>query len=563
MQERSKIYDLSRLEREVHNLTKLVNINRIINSTLDIARLLTIIMEIIKEIMETETSTLLLYEEEGDDLVFKVALGEAGGQLIEKYRVALGQGIAGWVAETRKPLYVNDAYRDRRFEPKFDQQTGFTTKAIICTPLLFKGKLLGVIQAINPTNRPGFDEEDLKLFRVFADQVALAVQNAIFFQNALEEERIKSEITAARAIQTSLVPDLDSTFGNIHVAARSISAREIGGEFYDLFRFGDNYIGIAIGDIHEKGIPGGLRASMVNGALKAVAEMKGENPTLLVNLLNRTVNSGDDPDRNISIFYGVVNISENNLRFINAGAAYPILVRDNVARYLRFGSRVLEDNPRAGKRIAVRLQPRDFFVIISDGILKLKNQRGIQLGLKNIMGVLEQDFSDPQDDPDQSVPACAYTYDPLLQNYYHVTTLEPTRGYWVYSYNDALLIITPGYPEPSATGTKLSKTPPPPPQLTAIHHHPQKKPQSFRLYPNHPNPFNPVTTIRYDLADAVDIKLTIYNHLGQEIDKLFEGYQAAGRHQVTWHANGQPSGLYFYKLKYKEQIQLGKMLLIK
>ncbi len=173
------------------------------------------------------------------------------------------------------------------------------------------------------------------------------------------------------------------------------------------------------------------------------------------------------------------------------------------------------------------------------------------------------DFSDPMDDPDQSVPACAYTYDPLFQNYYHVTILEPAKGYWIYSYNDALLIIAPGNPGPPATGTTLSKTPPPPPQLTAIPHHPQKKPQLFRLYPSHPNPFNPVTTIRYDLADAVDIELTIYNHLGQEIDTLVEGYQPAGRHQVTWHANGQPSGLYFYKLKYKEQIQLGKMLLIK
>ncbi len=395
MQERTNIYDLSRLEREVHNLTKLVNINRIINSTLDIARLLTIIMEIIKEIMETETSTLLLYDEESGDLVFKVALGEAGGQLIEKYRVVMGEGIAGWVAETRKPLCVNDAYRDRRFEPKFDQQTGFTTRAIICTPLLFKGKLLGVIQAINPVNRPGFDEEDLKLFKVFADQVSLAVQNAFYFQNALEEERLKSEISAARAIQTSLVPDLDSTFGNIHVAAKSISAREIGGEFYDLFRFGDNYIGIAIGDIHEKGIPGGLRASVVNGALKAIAEMKGENPTLMVNLLTRTVDRWEDPLQNISIFYGVVNISENNLRFVNAGAAYPILIRDNVPRYLRFGGRVLADNPRAGKRVAVRLQPRDYFVILSDGILKVKNRRGIQLGLKNIMGLLEKDFTGP------------------------------------------------------------------------------------------------------------------------------------------------------------------------
>ena len=91
------------LERQVNNLTKLVDINGIINSTLDIGKLLTIIMEIIKDIMNTEASTLLLYEEESDSLVFKVALGEAGQELTEKYRVAIGQGIAVYTAHPPGP----------------------------------------------------------------------------------------------------------------------------------------------------------------------------------------------------------------------------------------------------------------------------------------------------------------------------------------------------------------------------------------------------------------------------------------------------------------------------
>ncbi len=182
------------LERQLHNLGKLVEINGIINSTLDIGRLLQIIMEIIKDIMETEASTLLLYEEDSRDLVFKVALGDAGRELQEKYRVSMGQGIAGWVAERRKVVYINDVYRDERFDRNFDKMTGFTTKSILCAPLLFKGKLLGVIQAINPRNKPGFDDEDVVLFNAFGNQAALAVQNAIFFQNAIEEERINNEL---------------------------------------------------------------------------------------------------------------------------------------------------------------------------------------------------------------------------------------------------------------------------------------------------------------------------------------------------------------------------------
>src|SRR5512138_894389 len=138
--------DLAVVERQIYNLTKLVNINSMINSTLDMGKLLTVIMETIKDIMDTEASTLLLYEEKEKDLVFKVALGEAGKELTERYRVRLGQGIAGWVAETRKPIFINNVYEDRRFDPDFDKITGFTTKSIICTPLPFKGKLPRLIQ---------------------------------------------------------------------------------------------------------------------------------------------------------------------------------------------------------------------------------------------------------------------------------------------------------------------------------------------------------------------------------------------------------------------------------
>ncbi len=385
--------DLAVVERQIYNLTKLVNINSMINSTLDMGKLLTVIMETIKDIMETDASTLLLYEEKRKDLVFKVALGEAGKELTERYRVQLGQGIAGWVAETRKPIFINNVYDDRRFDPEFDRITGFTTKSIICTPLLFKGKLLGVIQAINPTNRPGFTDEDMGLFKVFADQAALAVQNAIYFQNALEEERIKSELSSAQTIQETLIPDVDMRFGPIHINARSVTAREIGGEFHSLFRLDDDHIGIALGDLHVKGVPGGLHASIVSGAIRALAKVKGKNPVELVRLLHLIMEHDERPVRNASLLYGVLDLQESKLRFLNAGVAYPILVRDGVARYLRFGKRSLGQNIDEEKSVAVSLVPGDLFVVLSDGIIRIKNRMGKQLGLKSMMRYLEKDFS--------------------------------------------------------------------------------------------------------------------------------------------------------------------------
>jgi phosphoserine phosphatase RsbU/P len=385
------------VEEQVINLTRLININGLINSTLDMGRLLTLIMETITDIMQTEVSTLLLYEEQSNDLIFKVALGEAGMGLVEKFRIRLGQGIAGWVAETRKPLYLNDVYADRRFDPEFDRMTGFKTRAIICSPLLFKGKLIGVIQSINPMNRSDFTDEDMKLFQIFSDQAALAVQNAAFFQNALEEERIKSELSSAKVIHDSLIPDAEMEFDNITIFAKSVTAREIGGNFHGLFRLDRTHVGIALGSLHEKGVPGGIYASILTGALKALTIIKGGNPAAMVRMLNLVIENEETRVRNSSLLYGVLDLPENKLRFVNVGVAYPIMVRDNVSRYLRFGKRNIGQDISDSMAVSVSLKPGDLFVLLSDGIINVRNSAGMQLGLKKIMAYLENDFSAEDD----------------------------------------------------------------------------------------------------------------------------------------------------------------------
>ncbi len=392
-----KKYNVEYLERQLHNLTKLVEINGIINSTLDIARLLTLIMEIIKDIMEAEASTLLLYEEKSRDLVFKVALGEAGHELQERYRVSIGQGIAGWVAENRRAVFINDVYTDPRFDPNFDKKTGFTTRAILCAPLLFKGKLLGVIQAINPLRKQAFDEEDVTLFKAFANQAVLAVQNAIFFQNAIEEERIKNEIAAAHSIQQSLLPTLKVMKKNVQIAARSISAREVGGEFYDVFYYDDiNSIGLALGDIHTKGIPGALQASIVSGAVKALSLVMGQNPMNMHRLVNDIIRLNLDSAKAASLFYGVLCYEDNSLTFVNAGHAYPLLLRNRITRYLKLGSKQLGENHIPPQKVRLELRSGDYFVIITDGLVNIKNRNGNQLGLRRVMEFLGKNCQSPE-----------------------------------------------------------------------------------------------------------------------------------------------------------------------
>lgn len=400
---------LESLERQVENLTKLVEINGIINSTLNINRLLSIIMEMIKDIMNTEASSLLLFDEDNRELVFKVALGEAGDELMEKYRVKLGQGIAGWVALNRKDIMANDVYSDERFDSMYDKSTGFLTRAILCSPLLFKGKLLGVIQAINPLGRDEFNENDMSLFRIFATQAALAVQNAIFFQKAIEEERILSEIKAAQAIHGTLAPLIAIKDKHFSVAAKSLPAREVGGGFHLVRELTEGNYFITMGNLNNKGIPGAMRASTLSGIVRSMIELNRHDPEEIIALVNNLCTDETQCRDGISLFIATVDSGSSHLKFVNSGDCYPLLLRNGKVFYMRFADRTggyLGSDMFFASNINFKLEPRDRFMVISNGITDLKNPDGKELGLQGVIRFLEKQEGNPDEIVESLIKFC-------------------------------------------------------------------------------------------------------------------------------------------------------------
>lgn len=89
------------------------------------------------------------------------------------------------------------------------------------------------------------------------------------------------------------------------------------------------------------------------------------------------------------------------------------------------------------------------------------------------------------------------------------------------------------------------------------------KPTKFALYQNYPNPFNPVTTIRYALPKTEDVRLTVYNLLGQEVETLVDEKQSSGVKTVVWSAGEFSSGIYFYRLKAGNKEMVKRMVLLK
>lgn len=165
------------LVRERDQLYRILEVNAVISRSLRLEAVLSLLMEKAKEVTEAEASSLMLVDEDAQELYFHTIRGEQS-DAIKHIRLKIGEGIAGWVAKEGKPLLVADASHDPRFSRKADQASTFVTKTMMCVPLVVSRGVIGTVQVLNKQNGEFFDETDLRLFEVMAIQAAIAIENA-------------------------------------------------------------------------------------------------------------------------------------------------------------------------------------------------------------------------------------------------------------------------------------------------------------------------------------------------------------------------------------------------
>jgi signal transduction histidine kinase len=172
-------------------LRALVELSALINSSLDIQSVLGHAMTCVQEFMSAEASSIFELDADKGELFFRLALGDAADR-VKEVRLALGQGIAGWVAETGQPVIIPDTSKDSRFNPDVDDHSGFRTRSILCVPMIYRGQLRGVIQVLNKRNGGEFNEDDQEILTVLANQIATAIENARLYERLSERFSLTS-----------------------------------------------------------------------------------------------------------------------------------------------------------------------------------------------------------------------------------------------------------------------------------------------------------------------------------------------------------------------------------
>lgn len=368
--------DQSNLDKIDHeHLLTLYDITRTITSSLDFDEVLNTVLDSMLQVTRAQRGFLVIADDD-ENLRVRVARSMGGDPDEESYSTT----IVNEVVATRQPLLTNNAQFDTRF--KIGQSIIMKgLRAILCAPMMVKDRLIGVVYVDTSIRTGSFKDSDLFLLSAVAGQAAVAIENARLYRVAVEKGRMERELQMARAIQESLLPRRMPELPGYEVAARWQSAREVAGDFYDLFTLSGDSLGLVIADVSDKGAPAALFMASARSMIRSHA-LAGYSPLDTLLRTNDMIVDDSSDGTFVTVYYSLFRAGGASVH-INAGHNPPLVYHSSNGQvsFLPRGGRALgwfHENPL--RPVELALEPGDLIVYYTDGLTDAENADGENFG---------------------------------------------------------------------------------------------------------------------------------------------------------------------------------------
>lgn len=375
--------NINELKQQIQKLYGLIEASTVVISALEIDQVLSLVMEIAKRVVDAQASSLLILNSKTGLLDCQVALGEKGEEVKKTFSLKMGQGVAGWVAQKGEPLLVEDVEKDDRFFRGSDQSTGFKTQSILCVPMQVHGKVIGVLEAINPIRGGAFAHRDLELLSAFSSLAAIAIENARLTQEKLEQQALEQSLSIAKQIQDNFLKKEFPKFKKIEAFVKTRAAQEIGGDFYDLLTLGKGRWGVLIGDVSGRGIPASLYMVRTLSEFRLEAFSPDSISEMLEKLNDRLVKRAT-MGMFVTLLYLVIDTVTSKLEMANAGHL-PLYIYRSLSKKIEKipGGDALPLGILSRTKFPTRpfdLQKGDILLLVTDGLIEARNPHEEQFG---------------------------------------------------------------------------------------------------------------------------------------------------------------------------------------
>jgi sigma-B regulation protein RsbU (phosphoserine phosphatase) len=366
----------------VIELSTIVEATKRLNSTLDLAELLNIILQLTTRHTGAERGTVFLVDRERNEIWSLVGIGLDQHEI----RLPTKRGIAGWVAEHGEAVNLADAYADPRFESEVDLRLGFKTRSLLALPIRNKsGATIGVLQLLNKKTGP-FTRTDEDMLRAISDHVALALENAQLHRELLHKQRMERDLALARSIQLGLLPEHPPMLDGFEIAVSHRPSLEVGGDYYDFIALAPDTMLAVVADVEGKGVGSAMVMANLQATLHALLAHL-HSLERLVESLNDMILTDTRGQKYMTMFVALLDQPHRALHYVNAGHVPPAVVRPSgEVDYLREGGMVVGLFPSVKyERGTVRMQPGDIFVACTDGITEAMNAQDEEYGRERLM----------------------------------------------------------------------------------------------------------------------------------------------------------------------------------
>jgi len=250
-------------------------------------------------------------------------------------------------------------------------------------PLSVKEEHYGVL-AVQEANYKPSRSRRFDLVNGIAQQASLAIQNDHLNKERADRERMDREFQLARQIQRTFLPESLPSIEGYDTDVRWRTARQVGGDFYDIFKLTDNHYGIVIADVSDKGLAASLYMTVARTLLRAAA-LESHSPARTLEKVNDLFLLNSETGLFVTIFYAILDTDSGNMVYSNAGHNIPYLMRasDHKLQELKGGGIAIGALPDIKlPEVDITLNPGDALVLHTDGVTETFNSSGEMYGDK-------------------------------------------------------------------------------------------------------------------------------------------------------------------------------------
>jgi sigma-B regulation protein RsbU (phosphoserine phosphatase) len=379
-------------DRKMREVASLHNLGRTINSEFEFNKLVKLITDMTSEVIGSESNWLELLKEESNQLYIASANNLSPHELEnndkDKQRI-----IREKIIDIKKPVLINEISKESDYLPLKGWKSDI--ESLIGVPLISgNGYLMGILFACKSRSF-GFDLDDLAMLEAYANQAVIALENASLLNKSLERERLEQELKIAREAQQRLLPREMPVLKNVSIEALTVTAHEVGGDYYDFIQLPDNRLGIFIGDVSGKGTSAAFYMAQCKGCIQSLCKTYF-NPKQLLCKANEIIYDSFDRKSFITLLMASLSPETNQLTFARAGhcpliyynarsKTIELLKSDGIGVGLERGKIFAEQL----KEMTIRYQSGDLFVFYTDGITEARSLEKREFGDEKLCQLIQ------------------------------------------------------------------------------------------------------------------------------------------------------------------------------